>query len=96
MSDEIPRRKLDERLTIVEDRMSTIAHDVIIVKSNMSNAKWIGGIVITILLGSIIVIATKIFTWGYDAGEVQTKIRHLESQSDSCIQRIDNMSRSSK
>lgn len=40
--------------------------------------KWILGVVLVTTLGSLIVIGTKIYTWGVGAGELEIRLQHLE------------------
>lgn len=45
--------------------------------------KWIAGVVVTLALGSLIVIATKIFSWGVSSGEIEIRLQHLERDVES-------------
>jgi hypothetical protein len=40
--------------------------------------KWVLGFVLAASLGSIIVIATKIYTWGVSSGELEIRLQHIE------------------
>lgn len=51
-------------------------------------AKWILGFVIAATLGSVVVVATKIFSWGFDSGEVGNKIKYLEKDLERLNDRV--------
>jgi DNA repair ATPase RecN len=48
------------------------------VDTSMSIVKWVAGFVLAATLGSVIVIATKIYTWGVNSGELEARLKHLE------------------
>lgn len=52
------------------------------VDTSLSIAKWVLGFVLAATLGSIIVVATKIYTWGVSSGELEIRLQHLERASD--------------
>lgn len=50
--------------------------------------KWILGVVFAAAVGSVIVLATKIYTWGVSSGELEIRLQHLEHQVESNRQRL--------
>lgn len=48
------------------------------VDTSLSIVKWIAGFVLAATLGSVIVLATKIYTWGVNSGELEIRLRHIE------------------
>lgn len=69
------------------DRISSVKHggkggdvqtELTEIKATLRLAKWLLGFVIAAVLGSVVVIATKIFSWGYGSGEINNRIHYLE------------------
>lgn len=73
----------DNRVDAVESRIDKI-------DTALGITKWIIGFVIAAVLGSIVVLATKIFTWGYGSGELEIRMKHLERDIDSLKNRLDS------
>lgn len=48
------------------------------IESTLAVAKWLIGFLIAAVLGSVVLLATKIFTWGVGTGEMEIRLRHLE------------------
>lgn len=63
-----------------DELVRELENDVISIKNTLSIAKWLIGFLIATVLGSIIVLATKIFTWGYSSGELEIRLKHLEQE----------------
>lgn len=72
--------KLSEDVTHLKSEVNRLSHAASILK-------WILGFVVAASLGSIIVVATKIFTWGYSSGELEIRIRHLERDLERALNR---------
>lgn len=81
--------KLAERLDHLESSMDKLT-------TVMGIMKWIAGFVIATVLGSVIVIATKIFSWGSSSGTIEMKIQYLEKAVDSNTNRIERLSGSGR
>lgn len=47
-------------------------------ESTLAVAKWLIGFLIAAVLGSVVLLATKIFTWGVGTGEIEIRLRHIE------------------
>lgn len=62
----------------ITDKLQNIAdwkHEVDIILKIM---KWLLGVVFVAAIGSIVVVATKIYTWGVSSGELEIRLQHLE------------------
>lgn len=66
------------RLVELGEKLEDIAKWKSEVDLMLKLTKWILGIVFTMTLGSVIVIATKIYTWGVSSGEIEIRIQHVE------------------
>lgn len=76
-------------------RVDEMQHELTKIKTAQGIAKWVLGFVLAAALGSVIVVATKIFTWGYSSGELEIRINHVEKQIEQCSARIDRLLRRS-
>lgn len=72
--------KLADDVAHLKGEVNRLSHSASILK-------WILGFVVAASLGSVIVVATKIFTWGYSSGELEIRIKHLERDLERLINR---------
>lgn len=70
---------------VVEERLDEIAKKVDKHDTALAIVKWVAGVLVTITLGSAIVVFTKVFTWGVSTGEMEMRLRTLERD----IQRLE-------
>lgn len=81
---------------VLEERVDELSRVVESHKTAMSVIKWIAGVLIVTTLGSVIVVATKIFSWGVNTGELEIRMLHLERDVETNrthIEQIQNRSR---
>lgn len=69
-------------------RVEAIEKHLASVDTTMKIAKWILGFVIAATLGSIVVVATKIFSWGYGSGEIENRLKYIEKDLERLNQRF--------
>lgn len=102
--DRVTRLKQEDRRTMrglgstaleihQEQRASTVDPDVTEritkIETSLGITKWLLGFVLATALGSIIVLATKIFTWGQSSGEMEMRVRTIERDVESVRSRVE-------
>lgn len=76
---------IDPRLAKRVDELEKMCGEI---ATTLRIAKWIIGFVIAATLGSVVVVATKIFSWGYGSGEIENRLKHLEKDNERLNDRI--------
>lgn len=60
------------------EKMAGLEREITDIKATLRVAKWLLGFVIATTLSSVVLVATKIFSWGYGEGELSNRIHYLE------------------
>lgn len=89
----IKSEMLDERVESLEERMGAQEDHTARVQTSLSLGKWIAGFVIAAVLGSVIVVFTKVFSWGFGDGELRQRVFYLEHEMDSLKSVVHDISR---
>lgn len=79
-TDQLVKRIANEKLKDHQDAVTSadLAPRVQKIETSLGLAKWLMGFLVAAVLGSVITVFTKVYSWGMSTGEVEIRLQHLE------------------